>query len=244
MKLLLLDIETAPNVAHVWGLYDQNIAINQLQSPGYTLCWSAKWHHDREIQFSSVLDGQKRMVKRIHKLMCQADAICHYNGLKFDIPTLNKEFLLLGLNPPTPAKQIDLLQTARSRFRLASNKLDFVAKSLGLGQKLHHKGHELWTECMARNRTSFATMERYNKQDVVLLEKVYERLLPWIANHPNRSVLDDTFCCPTCGSKKYQHRGSDVRLTGKFKRYQCQDCGKWFRINLREKSQKTKAISI
>lgn len=244
MRLLLLDIETAPNLATVWGLYDQNIAINQLIKPGYTLCWSAKWHGEKDIMFSSILDGHKRMIRRIHKLMDQAEAICHYNGNHFDVPTLNKEFLLLGMPPPSPAKQIDLLQTARRRFRLASNKLDFVSKSLGLGSKLHHKGHELWLECMARDKKAMQTMERYNKQDVKLLEKVYDRLLPWIERHPNLSVLGDTFCCPKCGSKKYQQRGTYVLLTGQYRRYACQDCGSWFRLNLREQGQRTKAIAV
>jgi DNA polymerase elongation subunit (family B)/predicted RNA-binding Zn-ribbon protein involved in translation (DUF1610 family) len=244
VRLLFVDIETAPNLATVWGLYDQNIAINQLIKPGYTLCWAAKWHKDKEIQYSSILDGHKTMVRRIYKLLCQADAVCHYNGNKFDIPTLAKEFLLLGMTPPKPAKQIDLLQTARRRFRLASNKLDFVAQSLGLGAKLAHKGHELWLECMAKKREAFETMEAYNKQDVLLLEKVYDRLLPWIDFHPNRSVMDDTFCCPKCGSKKYIQRGLAVQVTGRYRRYSCNDCGAWFRLNLREQSQRTKAIQL
>ena len=228
----------------VWGLYDQNIAINQLIKPGYTLCWSAKWHKDGDVMFSSILDGHSRMVKRIHKLIGEADAVCHYNGNKFDIPTLNKEFLLLGLTPPAPAKQVDLLETCRRRFRLASNKLDFVAQSLQLGKKVNHKGHELWLECMARDRKAFAKMEKYNKNDVILLERVYDRVLPWIHNHPNRSVMDDTFCCPKCGGKKYKKNGIRVQVTGRYQQYTCLDCGGWFRINLRENSQRTKAISV
>jgi len=30
MQILLLDIETAPNTAHVWGLWNQNVSLNQL----------------------------------------------------------------------------------------------------------------------------------------------------------------------------------------------------------------------
>ncbi len=243
MKLLLLDIETAPNLATVWGLYDQNIALNQLLKPGYTLCWAAKWHNQPEVMFRSIMTGHKSMVRGIHKLMCQADAICHYNGNKFDVPVLAKEFLLMGLPPPTPAKQIDLLRTAKGRFRLASNKLDFVAKALGLGSKTEHKGHQLWLECMAKNAEAWKTMETYNKQDVLLLEKVYDRLLPWIAVHPNRSVMGDTFCCPKCASKNYQQRGFSIQVGGKFRRYQCKDCGGWFRLNLREKTQRAKAVA-
>lgn len=244
VKLLMLDIETAPHLVTVWGLFDQNIATNQILKPGYTLCWAAKWHGQKEVMFDSILSGEKKMIRGIHKLMSEADAICHYNGNKFDIPTLNKEFLSNDLSPPTPSKQIDLLHTAKRRFRLASNKLDFVAQFLGLGAKTKHKGHELWLGCMNKVKSDWKTMETYNKQDVNLLEKVYDRLLPWIQGHPNLSVFLDTFCCPRCGSSDYTQNKTVNQATGIYRRYQCNPCGAWFRLNIREKRQRTKAISI
>lgn len=236
MKLLLVDIETAPHLSATWGLYDQNVALDQLLKPGYTLCWAAKWHGEKEVMFESVVTGSDRMVKRIHKLLNEADAVCHYNGKKFDIPTLNKEFLLLGLPPPSPAKQVDLLETARKRFKLASNKLDFVAKSLGLGSKTKHKGMELWLGCMNKNKADWKVMEEYNKQDVILLEKVYNRLLPWIDSHPNMSVFNDVECCTKCSSTNFNARGYAMSSAGRYARYQCNDCGSWFRGTRREKS--------
>lgn len=235
MRLLLVDIETAPNLATVWGLWNQNISINQLIKPGYTLCWAAKWHGEKEIMFESIVTGERRMIRRIHKLLDEADAVCHYNGTKFDIPTLKKEFLISGLRPPSPSKQIDLLKTVRKEFRLASNKLDFVAKELGLGKKTKHKGHELWLECMAKDKKAWTTMERYNKQDVVLLEKLYKRLLPWIGGHPNLSAMYAAECCPTCASKSKQSRGHITLDAGRYRRFQCNDCGKWYRSTKSEK---------
>jgi hypothetical protein len=235
LKLLLVDIETAPHLAATWGLWDQNVALDQLLKPGYTLCWAAKWHGDKEIMFESVVTGPKTMVRRIHKLLNEADAVCHYNGKKFDIPTLNKEFLLMELPPPSPAKQVDLLETARKRFRLASNKLDFVAQQLGLGSKTKHKGMELWLGCMNKNQEDWKTMEAYNKQDVVLLEKVYDRLKPWIEGHPNLSVMEDVECCTRCGSDNFQARGRAYTTASSYPRYQCNNCGGWFRGVRREK---------
>lgn len=77
------------------------------------------------------------MLKQIHALLNEADAVVHYNGAKFDIPTLNKEFILHGLPPPAPYKQIDLLRTARSQFKFPSNKLDYIAQALDLGKRLN-----------------------------------------------------------------------------------------------------------
>lgn len=243
MKLLMLDIETAPHLAAVWGLYDQNVSISQLLKPGYTLCWAAKWYGESEIQFASIMHGKRRMIREVHALLAQADAVCHYNGTKFDIPTLNAEFLKMELAPPAPYKQIDLLRVARSRFRLASNKLDFVARHLGLGSKVEHKGFELWLECMAKKADAWATMEKYNKHDVTLLEKVYERLRPWIANHPNMSVYEGHPCCPNCGGTHAQARGFAVAKTMRYQRFQCLDCGTWHRKPRAEPSSE-KRIAI
>lgn len=244
MKLLLLDIETAPNLASVWGLWNQNISLNQLIEPGYTLCWAAKWHGQDKIMFDSILSGPRKMIKSVHALMSEADAIIHYNGNNFDIPTLAKEFLLHDLPPPTPAKQIDLLLTARKRFRLASNKLDFIAQQLGIGAKEEHKGHKLWLECMNKDKKAWKVMESYNKNDVVLLEKVYDRLLPWILQHPNMSLFGDTFCCPTCGGTDYTQHKTAMIEAAVYRRYQCNSCSKWFRLNVREKTQRTRAMPI
>jgi hypothetical protein len=236
VKLLLVDIETAPHLSATWGLFDQNVALDQLLKPGYTLCWAAKWYGEKEVMFESVMSGERRMVKRIHKLLNEADAVCHYNGTKFDIPTLNKEFLLQELTPPAPFREIDLLKTARSRFRLASNKLDFVAQQLGLGSKTKHKGMALWLGCMNKNKDDWKVMQEYNVQDVALLEKVYDRLKPWIKGHPNLSVMEDVECCTKCGSNSYQARGSAISSAGRYARFQCNDCGSWFRGIRREKT--------
>ena len=149
MKILLLDIESSPNVAHVWGLFKQNISISQLIDSSFVMCWAAKWLGSDEMFFGSVRKGKKKMLSHIYKLLEEADAVVHYNGLKFDIPTLNKEFLLGGLTPPSSFQQIDLLKTARQQFKFPSNKLDYVAKALNVGGKLEHAGHQLWVDCLA-----------------------------------------------------------------------------------------------
>lgn len=231
MKILLLDIETAPNLAHVWALWDQNIGLSQLMKPGYTLCWAAKWLGEPEVFVGTDRQGQAKMVKAIHELMTKADAIMHYNGDRFDIPTLNKDFLLQGLSPPAPAKQIDLFRVVKRRFRFQSNKLAFVSEQLGIGGKLDHSGHELWVKCMAGDDEAWRTMIAYNVQDVRLLERLYHKLKPWIKNHPNHGLYnpDNSQVCPKCGSETFQRRGTEKTSTCVYQRFQCCKCGGWFR---------------
>lgn len=229
MKILLLDIETSPNLAHIWGLRDQYINPQHLLESSYVLCWAAKWLGDKEVQFDSVnKSSHKTMLRRIHKLISAADAVIHYNGTKFDMPTLNKEFILHGFPPPAPYKQIDLLKSVRSQFRFPSNKLDYVAQRLGLGKKTDHEGYTLWVKCMNKDKEAWKRMEEYNIQDVVLLEKVYEKVLPWIKNHPNRGLYGGDGC-PTCGSSRLQKRGFAHTSTGSYQRFQCTECGSWSR---------------
>lgn len=232
MRVLLLDIETAPNTAYVWGLFKENIPIQRIVDSGYVLCWAAKWYGESEVMFDSVhLSKPKKMLQRIHKLLDEADAVIHYNGVRFDIPTLNKEFLLYKMTPPSAYKQIDLYQTAKSRFRFASNKLDYIAAQLGVGKKHKHEGFELWVKCMNNDAEAWATMELYNKQDVNLLEEVYEVFRPWIRNPPNAGLYSDASVavCPACGSHDVSRRGFTFTTTGRYQRYRCGACGHWSR---------------
>lgn len=228
MRILLLDIETSPNVAHVWGLWMQNVSLNQIMESSYTLCYAAKWYGEKKIYFDSVhKTSSKTMLKRVRKLLDEADVVVHYNGTKFDIPTLQKEFILHGLTPPSPYKQIDLLRVARSQFRFPSNKLQYVASVLGLGSKVEHMGHQLWVRCMNNDPDAWKKMETYNIGDVKLLEKVYNAVLPWIPNHPNIHLYNGTSGCPKCGSTKIQSRGKQVNKLKVYKRYLCTGCGSW-----------------
>lgn len=241
MKILLLDIETAPNLVHVWGLWQQNVGLPQIIASGYVMCWSAKWLGEDDVFFDSLHHNKaKSMLKGIHSLLDKADAVVHYNGTKFDIPTLNKEFLLHGMPPPAPYKQIDLLRVARSQFRFPSNKLDYVAQALKVGSKIKHAGHELWIRCINGEGKAWEEMEEYNRNDVVLLEQVYYKLVPWIKHHPNHNLYSDKeLICPTCGGSHYHRRGLAHTSTCTYQRYQCSECHSWFRArtNLTKKER-------
>lgn len=196
------------------------------------MCWAAKWYGKEEVFFDSIqASSARRMLKRIHKLVHEADVVVHYNGTKFDIPTLNKEFITYEMMPPAPYKQVDLIKTARGKFRFPSNKLDYISQALGLGSKVKHSGHELWTRCMAKDPEAWKEMETYNRRDVQLLEKLYIRLLPWINAHPNHGTYENLGrpACPNCGGYDLQRRGYARSIANKYARFQCKGCGTWCR---------------
>lgn len=239
MKILLLDIETAPNTAHVWGLWKENIPIQRLISSGYVLCWAAKWLGEDGIYFDSMQDNRKDvMLAHIHHLLDEADAVIHFNGSNFDIPTLNKEFVINKLPPPSPYKQIDLLKVVRQQFRFPSNKLEYVAKELSLTKKVKHAGYQLWLDCMADKPDAWEQMKEYNIGDIITLEELYYKLRPWIKSHPNRTIDTNSVVCPTCGSDAYHNRGTYRTNSALYQRHCCNNCHSWFRSIKSEQKRK------
>lgn len=235
LRILAIDIETRPNLAYVWGLWDQNVNLAALVDNAQVICFVAKWLGEDDIEFRSVHhDGHKKMVKRAWKLLDKADVVLHYNGIRFDVPWMNREFLRFELPPPSPYKQIDLLRTARKEFKFASNKLEHVSKQLGLAGKVEHEGFGLWLKCMAGDDEAWDKMREYNIRDVVLLEDLYNKLRPWIRSHPSVGAHSGKDVCPGCGSEKLKPRGFAVLTTGRYQRFQCEDCKRWSRSTRRE----------
>jgi DNA polymerase elongation subunit (family B) len=230
MRLLTIDIETRPNLAWVWGLWNQNVGANQIAESTEMICFSAKWVGKHKVHFYSVHHhGKDEMLKALWSLLDEADAVIHYNGRSFDIPHINREFLEAEMNPPSPYRQIDLLRAVKRKFRFPSNKLEYVAESLDIGAKLKHEGFDLWRRCMAGEDSAWKLMRQYNINDVALTELLYERIRPWIPNIPSHAAFSQEKVCPACGSKKFQMRGFAYTQQSRYRRYQCQNCGKWFR---------------
>ena len=230
MNVLYIDIETAPATARIWGLKTRFVPISQVVDRGYTLCWAARWEGKKKIHFASEWQhGHEEMIRQAYELLDQADMVVHYNGKKFDIPTLNREFAILGLSPPTNYHQLDMFQIVRQNFRFLSNSMDSVASELGLQRKTEHKGVQLWEEVMAGDKKAQAVMKKYNCQDIVVLEELYRYLRPWIKNHPNRGLYIDNPqepVCPNCGGTSVQKRGVErPARSNAYQRYKCMDCG-------------------
>lgn len=227
VKILVLDIETSPNLAWVWGLWQQNVAINQIEKSGAVLCFAAKWVGEDKVRFHK----GPALVGAAHKLLDQADVVVHYNGTKFDIPWLQTEFVRAGLTQPSPFTQIDLCSVVKAKFRFPSNKLEYVANALLEEGKVSTGGFGLWLKVMGDDKAAWAAMRRYNEHDVLLTERLFERLKPWI-KLPVASLYDgDTNekTCPQCGSDNIQRRGLAYTPLGAYQQYRCMECGRWSR---------------
>jgi uncharacterized protein YprB with RNaseH-like and TPR domain len=200
MKTLYLDIETTPIKAYVWGLWDQNVSIDQIIEPTTMLCFGARWGGTKKVIFKSVHhDGYRVMLEELHALMEEADVLVGWNSAAFDHKHINREFLENGIMPPSPVKDLDLMSVVKANFQFPSNKLDYVAQKLGVGAKVKHSGFKLWINCMAGDPKAWVEMKKYQIQDVNLLIDLYDILLPWfvgkgsVTSREKQSIVNGEF---------------------------------------------------
>lgn len=226
-KILFVDIESSPSLGYVWGKWQQNVI--KFEKEWDLLSFAFKWKGDRRTYaIGTNKFTEEQLVLRLWQLLDEADVVIAHNAIRFDIPMINSKFLEYGLTPPSPYKVVDTLRIAKRHFRLLSNKLDDLGTFLKVGNKVQHEGFELWLKCMRGEASAWRKMLQYNKQDVVLLEKVYLRLLPWASNHPNMGDLSQQDgVCPKCESPNLTKRGFMPTRSGQKQRYCCDDCGGW-----------------
>lgn len=243
-RTLLYDIETAPNIAYVWGKYDQNVL--EYEQEWYILCFAYKWLGEDETQAVTQFDFKKefkadpsddfRVVEKLYDLFCEADIIVAHNGNSFDQKKSAARFLYHGFDPPSPYRQIDTCREARKHFNFNSNKLGDLGTTLGIGHKAETGGFKTWLACMGGDKAAWQQMKDYNIQDVDLLEAVYLRLRPWIQNHPNITMYDgDMECCPRCGEDAMTKQGIKRNKTTFVQQWKCGGCGGWASSRLTEK---------
>lgn len=237
MRILLFDIENSPSKAYIWQSKTLYVPNDMIFEEWYMLCWGAKWLGDKNIMSSALCDfkgydknktNDYHIVKALWELLNEADVVVAHNAVNFDVKKANARFIHHGLPPPSPFKIVDTLLISKSKFKFTSNKLDYLGKNLGIGRKKETAGIALWERCMAGDRKSWHDMVSYCKNDVLLLERLYKKLLPYIDKHPNRNIYGGTVDkCPKCGHSSMVKRGFKYSVYGKKQQYQCKKCGGW-----------------
>ena len=234
-KILFVDVETRPMLGYFFGIWDQNIGTNQIEEGEDTeiIAWGAKWAHDDKMYYSDLRDGKsyKKFMQPIWDLLNAADVVVWYNGDKFDFKHLNTAFVIgADLKLPNSYTKFDALKCVRKHFAFPSYKLEYVAKRFKCKhQKSKHKkfpGMDLWIQCLKDNKEAWKEMEEYNKKDVLVLEEVYYKLIPYDSSI-NFSVFneDQKHVC-SCGSTQLSKNGLKRLQNGVYQRYTCKKCGK------------------
>jgi len=254
-RILIFDIETAPITAYTWGLYDQNVGLNQIKSDWHLLSWAAKWLGEPASKVMYMdnskarnVQDDKRLVQGLADLLNEADIIITQNGDAFDVKKLNARAVINGLPPIKPCKSIDILKEGRKVFKFTSHKLEYVTGMLNEKyKKLKHEeypGFELWSAILKGEKRAWAVMKKYCIHDVLATEEAFQKIQGWI-NTQNISVYTDAMGMRCqCGSRYVTPRGYAYTAVGKFQRYNCRTCGKWLKSgkNLLTKQEKKRVL--
>lgn len=229
-----------------WSQWDTNLV--GIYRDWSILSFCAKWE-DRPAEVFTIdppkslrhfLENPRndyKLVRHLWRLLDECKILVAHNLLAFDEKKVNARFLYYDLPPPSPYKTVDTLKAVRRVSANTSNKLDDLGNLYGIGRKVKHQGIDLWLACMAGDRAAWKKMAKYNKQDVLLLEKLYKRILPWIPNHPPMGMLTPNTACPRCGSSKGFHKGGlHLNKTTEYQVWRCKSCRGQARttLNLRE----------
>ena len=238
MRVVALDIETAPALVYTFTGFKANIGIDQIVEHPRIIGFSYQWEGSKTVGwYSEYHHSRREMLEALHSILNEADVMLGYNTKAFDAPWIIGELLVEeGFTPVSPFQHIDLYQILKGKTRFFSRKLDYASLLLLDERKVTHTGFRMWRECLIgdedEKRKAWTLMRRYGKRDTALLFPLYEDIKGWITTgHPNRALYDGVAeGCPVCASTNIQKRGFHYSGAMKYQRYQCQEvgCGKWF----------------
>ena len=230
-RIILYDLEVSRSLVEGYG-NRWDFKVIKFIRPQELMCYSWKELGEKKTHFVSRHDFKTyhEFVVSLHTLLDSADITIAHNGGSFDDKMANRFFVTEGISPPKPRKTIDTKREAKRWFRFESNKLDDLGQFLGLGRKESIGYADLEDDFMSDNpsKQTIKLMRRYNDQDVRLLERIYLKLRPYMASHPNLGDLGGIDgICPKCGSSNLHKRGFNHKRSGSSQRYQCQNCFGW-----------------
>lgn len=232
-RLLVYDIETSPSVCYSFSMWQTNITSEKMIKPSEVMCFAAQWVGEDEVIYRSTHDdGRAAMVEKAHRLFSEADVLIGWNSIKFDTKHLNREFILAGLGPPAPYRQVDLMRAVKSRFNFSHNGLDYICSQLGLERKQKHgefAGFDLWLQCLAGNDKAWKVLREYCVNDTAIITAAYLKLLPWVSGHPSWGAFLGEDVCVNCGSESLAKEGFAYTSTSRYQRLRCRSCGKYSR---------------
>lgn len=224
--ILLADIETSPIVGYSWGLYEQNI-IKRIKS--FTiLSFAYQWLGKPTRVEACDNQSERSLLLKLHGLLDKANIVIAHNGDSFDVKKINTRLIIHEIAPPSPYQTIDTKKVAKSVAAFDSNSLNNLGLDMSEGEKIKHRGFDMWEGCMAGNKRDWADMKKYNKKDVDLLARIYLRLRPWIKNHPHTGLMQgNPGACPNCASTNVKPKGTRFTKSRVIQRWLCGDCGAW-----------------
>lgn len=239
MKIVFWDLECSPNTGYTWEKYQQNVI--KFTKFSELLSVAIKFADNKKVVCKTRADFNDKTDRSLciwaKKQLDKADIRIAHNGDEFDEKKFEARLIVHRLGRLKPSPTVDTKKVAKRYAKFVSNSLADLGQQLGLGNKESTGGFELWEKCMAGNKTAFKRMAKYNKKDVVLLEKVYYRMLPFMVTHPNVAALNGKDGCPKCGSGNVYIRGVRANARGLSHQMHCRKCDGWHLLPMSKKDK-------
>lgn len=237
VKKLFFDIETSPNVGFFWSSgYRQTISPDNIIKERAIICICYKWAGDDKV-YSLNWDNEqndKKLLELFIQIANEADELIGHNGDRFDLPWIRTRCLYHKIPMFPTYTTLDTLKYARSKFKFNSNKLDYIAKFLGIGEKMH-TGYDLWKKVVLdKNTESLQYMIEYCKNDVILLEQVYNEMINYIPAKTHHGVImgQEKCSCPECGNTDMKYTKTRMSAMGTPRiQLQCNKCYKYHTVS-------------
>jgi len=228
---LFLDIETSPLQVFVWQLGDLHVDYKSIIKDRAIICICWKWEGEQSVQYLTWdrRQNDKAMLKEFIPVIDSATEIVMHNGDRFDLPWIRGRAMLHGLPMRPSYTTVDTLKLSRKQFKLPSNRLDALGRQL-LGEQKLTTGFGLWRDiCLDKCPESLKKMVEYCQQDVLLLEKFYNKIAPYIK--PTTSIARYASDCPWCGSSKTGQHNRIKLVSGRVNiSFRCRNCAKYHTI--------------
>ena len=232
-RRLFFDIEVSFNLGMFWTSgYKVSLGPENIIKERAIICICYKWEDEKDVSWLTwdAKQCDKKMLDKFVRIANTADELVGHNGDKFDLAWIRTRCLFHGIAMFPNYTTIDTLKIARSKFKFNSNKLNYIAKFLGIGQKIH-TDFDLWKRIVLdKDKVAMDKMVKYCKMDVILLEKVYKHLATHIAPKTHYGVIfgQDRGTCSECGSNELVRHLQRINASGIKKIvYQCKTCGKY-----------------
>jgi DNA polymerase elongation subunit (family B) len=236
-KRLFFDIETSPNIGFFWQSgYKLNIPYSNIIKERAIICICYKWADEKQVYSLSWDDNQddREMLEKFIAVANEASELVGHNSDKFDLPWVRTRCLFHRIPVFPTYTTIDTLKHARSKFKFNSNRLDYIANYLGVGGKTE-TGFDLWKNIVLNNdKVALNKMIDYCKNDVDILEKVYNHLANYVPHkvHYGVSLTDNKCSCPECGSTDMKFSQRRYTATGLARiQLQCNSCYKYHTVS-------------
>ena len=231
-RRLFFDIETSPNIGFFWEAgWKKQIDYSNIIHERKVICICYKWEDEKQV-YSLTWDRKqcdKKMIQDFIEVANMASELVGHNGDRFDLAWIRTRCLFHSIEMFPKYITFDTLKISRSKFKFNSNRLNYIADYLGIGQKIKTE-FSLWKDIVLnKDQKAMEKMVKYCQKDVVLLEKVFSRLRSHVEPKTHYGVLfgQDKGTCPECGSDDLVVSMRRTTATGLKKiQYKCKTCNR------------------